>query len=147
VASIDDALRLIQLDVGLATLATVRPDGSAQLTVVNAGIVEHPTTHDRVAAFVARGGTHKVDYLRANPRAALQWRAGWAWVTVEGTVELCGPDDPLKGVDDEGMRRLMQDIARASGMGHDDWTEFDRVVAAERRTAVLINPARIYRNP
>ncbi len=118
-----------------------------QLTVVNAGIVVHPTTHDEVAAFVARSGTHKVDYLRAHPRTALNWRAGWAWVTVEGTVELCGPDDPLKGVDDEAMRLLMRSIARASGMDHDDWPEYDRVVAAERRSAVLITPERIYQNP
>lgn len=147
VASINDARRLIQLDLGLATLSTVRSDGSVQLVVVNAGIIEHPTTHEEVAAFVARGGTRKIDHIRGHPYAALLWRAGWAWVTVEGTAELCGPDDPLTGLDDDDVRLLLRSIAKSTGMAHDDWAEYDRVVAAERRTAVLITPDRIYQNP
>jgi hypothetical protein len=147
VASIDDARRLVQLELGLSTLSSVRSDGSVQLIVVNAGIVEHPVTGDDVAAFVARGGTRKIEHLRKHPWAALNWRAGWAWVTVEGTAELCGPDDPLAGVDAEDVRLLLRKIARASGTVEDDWAEYDRVVAAERRTAVLINPQRIYQNP
>jgi hypothetical protein len=75
------------------------------------------------------------------------WRAGWAWVTVEGTVELCGPDDPLGGVDAEGRRLLLREIYAAAGGAHADWAEYDRVVHAEGRAAVLITPRRIYRNP
>lgn len=147
VASIDDARRLIGLDCGLATLSTIRSDGSVQLTVVNAGIVEHPVHGRPVAGLVARGGTHKIDHLRACPRAALLWRAGWAWVALEGTAELCGPDDPMAGIDTTDMRLLFRTIALASGMGEDDWIEYDRLVAAERRTAVVITPERIYQNP
>jgi hypothetical protein len=143
----DDARRLIELDLGLATLSTVRPDGSVQLVVVNAGIIEHPISGAEVAAFVARGGTRKIDHLRNHAQAAVLWRAGWAWVAVEGSVELCGPDDPLAGMDAEAIRRLLRDVAIASGALHDDWTEYDRVVAAERRTAALITPQRIYQNP
>jgi hypothetical protein len=143
----DDARRLIQLDLGLATLSTVRADGSVQLVVVNAGIIEHPVNGEEVAAFVARGGTRKIDHLRAHPMAALQWRAGWAWVCVEGSVELCGPDDPLPGVDGHGLRMLLREVAIAAGIDHDDWAEYDRVVATERRTVALITPLRIYQNP
>lgn len=143
----DDARRLVPLDMGLATLSSVRADGSVQLVVVNAGIVEHPVSGREVAAFVARCGTRKIEHLRKHPLAALNWRAGWAWVTLEGTVELCGPDDPLEGLDDEDLRLLLRSIAGASGTVEDDWAEFDRVVAAERRTAVLITPQRIYQNP
>lgn len=146
-ASLDDAKRLIGLEMGLATLSTLRPDGSVLLVVVNAGIVEHPVGGHEVAAFVARGGTRKVDHLRARPRAALLWRSGWAWVAIEGPVELCGPDDPLDQVDAEAMRLLMRAIAATAGMAHDDWAEYDRVIASERRTAVLITPERIYQNP
>lgn len=138
---------LVALDHGLATVTTARPDGSLQSTVVNAGVVAHPVHGRRVAAFVARGGTRKLGHLRADPRATLSWRAGWAWATVEGTVELCGPDDPLPGVDDEGRRLLLRAIYAAAGGEHEDWAEFDRVMAAERRVAVLVTPVRIYQNP
>lgn len=143
----DDVRRLVTLDNGLATLSTVRPNGSPQTTVVNAGVVTHPVTGEEVAAFVARGGTRKLDHLRERPAASMLWRAGWAWVTVEGTTELCGPDDPLKGVDADGLRALLREIYTAAGGVHEDWAEYDRVMAAERRTAGLLIPRRIYQNP
>lgn len=146
-ASLDDVRTIVALDHGLATAATVRPDGSLQTTVVNAGVVAHPHDGRAVAAFVARGGTRKLDHLRADPRTTLSWRAGWAWVTVEGTVDLCGPDDPLDGVGDERRRLLLREIFAAAGGEHEDWAEYDRVVAAERRVAVLVSPVRIYQNP
>jgi PPOX class probable F420-dependent enzyme len=147
VATLDDARWLVGLQSGLATLSTLRKDGSIQLTVVNAGIVPHPVKGHDTAAFVARGGTRKIVHLRHRPTAALLWRAGWAWVAIEGEAELCGPDDPLEGVDREGMRRLLRDIAQAAGVQQEDWDEYDRLVAAERRAAVLVTPQRIYRNP
>ena len=146
-ASLHDARRLIALDNALASLSTVRTDGSIQSTVVNAGIVEHPVHGDAVAAFVARGGTRKIDHLRARPTAALLWRAGWAWVAVEGSTELCGPKDPLAGIDEPGRTTLFRRIMEAAGVDHDDWDEFDRLAAAEGRTAVLLTPHRIYQNP
>jgi PPOX class probable F420-dependent enzyme len=147
VASIDDVRTLIALDNGLATVSTVRPNGTLQSTVVNAGVVPHPASGRPVAAFVARGGTHKLDHLRKDPRATLLWRAGWAWATVEGTAELCGPDDPLKDVDEEGTRLLLRRVFEAAGGEHEDWAEYDRVIAVERRVAVLVLPQRIYVNP
>jgi PPOX class probable F420-dependent enzyme len=147
VASLDDVRALVALDHGLASVTTVRPDGSLQSTVVNAGVVAHPVGGHAVAAFVARRGTRKVDHLRADARATLVWRAGWAWATVEGTVELCGPDDSLEGVDQERLRLLLREIFEAAGGEHEDWAEYDRVMAAERRAAVLVTPTRIYQNP
>jgi len=147
VASLDDVRTLVALDHGLASVATVRPGGSLQVTVVNAGVIPHPVGGRPVAAFVARGGTRKLDHMRADPRATLSWRAGWAWATVEGSVELCGPDDPLEGVDAERGRLLLREIFEAAGGQHEDWAEYDRAVATERRVAVLITPTRIYQNP
>jgi PPOX class probable F420-dependent enzyme len=147
VGSIDDVRALIALDHGLATVSTVRRDGSVQSTVVNAGVIPHPVREHPVAALVARGGTRKLKHLRADPRATLVWRAGWAWATVEGTVELCGPDDPLAGVDDERRRLLLREVFAAAGGEHEDLAEYDRVMAAERRVAVLLTPTRIYQNP
>ncbi|HEY8545032.1 MAG TPA: hypothetical protein VIL36_08290 [Acidimicrobiales bacterium] len=145
--SLDDARKLVPLDHGLATVSTTRDDGAVQSTVVHAGVVTHPVTGEDVAAFVARGGTAKIRYLRERPVATVLWRAGWAWVAVEGRVDLCGPDDPLPGVDAEGAAALLREICRAAGVIEDDWDEYDRVAAAERRTAVLVSPRRLYRNP
>jgi PPOX class probable F420-dependent enzyme len=147
VASLDDVRTLVALDHGLAAVTTIRPDGSLQSTVVNAGVVPHPVDGRPVAAFVVRKGTRKLANLRADPRATLSWRAGWAWATLEGTAELCGPDDPVPGVDAERLRLLLREIFAAAGGEHEDWAEYDRVVATERRAAVLVTPVRIYRNP
>src|SRR3546814_9161756 len=77
--------------------------------------------------------------LRARSHATLSWRAGWAWCTVEGDAELIGPDDPVQGVT---LPPLLRSIYASSGGGeHDDWADYDRVMAAERRLAVLVHPA------
>jgi PPOX class probable F420-dependent enzyme len=138
---------LVPLDHGLCTLSTSRPDGSVQASVVNGGVLAHPITGDDVVGLVAAGGTRKLRHLRADPRTTIVIRAGWRWVTVEGTAELVGPDDPLPGVDPEGRRVLLRDVFRAAGGTHDDWIAYDRVMVDERRTAVLITPTRVYTNP
>ena len=147
-ATVDDIKKLVALDHGLASISTLRRDGSVQSTVVNAGVIDHPVSGAPVAAFVGRPVTRKIAHLRENPRATLLWRAGWAWVAAEGTVELVGPDDPLEGIDPSALPGLLRTIYSAAGGGeHDDWAEYDRVMAAEGRLAVLLNPTRIYVNP
>ena len=147
-ATVDDIQKIVALDHGLASLSTHRSDGSVQSTVVNAGVIDHPVTKQPVAAFVGRPATRKIAHLRANPTATLLWRAGWAWVTAEGTVELVGPDDPLEGIGRDGLPGLLREVYSAAGGGeHDDWAEYDKVMAAERRMAVLLTPSRIYVNP
>jgi hypothetical protein len=62
--------------------------------------------------------------------------------------DLTGPDDALEGLDPADQPRLLRDVyAAAVGGTHDDWAELDRVMAAERHTAVLIRPSRLYSNP
>lgn len=146
-ASMDDVRRIVTLDNGLATVTTLRSTGTLQSTVVNAGVVAHPVSGVDVAAFVVREGTYKLRYLRERPVVTLLWRAGWAWATVEGTAELCGPHDPVKGVDDERRRLLLREVYEAAGGTHEDWPEFDRVMAAEGRAVVLVETRRIYQNP
>lgn len=144
-ATLDDARRLVSLDNGLASLSTLRTDGRVHVAVVNAGVVDHPVSGRPVAAFVGRPGTRKLANLRASPSGTLSWRAGWAWCTVEGDARLVGPDEPLEGVD---LPSLLRNVYAAAGGGaHDDWAEYDRVMAAERRVAVLLTPVRIYVNP
>jgi hypothetical protein len=69
-------------------------------------------------------------------------------VAAEGSAELIGPDDPLDGFDVSRLPPLLRSIHASAGTGHqEDWVEFDRTVAAERRAAVLLTPQRIYVNP
>ena len=138
---------LLPLDHALCVISTVRADGSVQSSVVNAGVMEHPRKSSRVVALVAAGGSRKLRNLRADPRATIVARAGWRWVTVEGDAELVGPDDPHPDVHGDEVRLLLRDVFRAAGGTHDDWDTYDRVMAGERRTAVLITPRRVYTNP
>jgi hypothetical protein len=96
---------------------------------------------------VARGSTAKLANLRRDPRATLVFRAGWEWVAVHGTADLAGPGDPLPGLDADRLPGLLRDIYRAAGGSHSDLAEYDRVMAAERRTAVLLRPDRFTTNP
>ncbi len=141
-----DFARLIPGDHGLCVVSTLRQDGSIQASVVNAGVLAHPLTGRSVAAFVARGGTRKLVNMRARPRAAFVIRTGWQWVAAEGTVELAGPDDPLPGIGAQPLRSLLRVIFTAAGGTHEDWDTYDRVMAQERRTAVLLTPDRVYSN-
>jgi PPOX class probable F420-dependent enzyme len=138
---------LVPMDHGLCVLTTLRGDGSAQASVVNAGVLPHPLTGSPVIGLVAVGGSRKLDYLRADPRATIVARAGWQWATVEGDAEILGPDDPHPDVDAEALRTLLRDIFRSAGGTHDDWDTYDRVMAEERRAAVLVAPRRSYTNP
>ena len=138
---------LVPLDHGLCVFNTLRGDGSIQASVVNAGVLRHPRRDEQVVGLVARGGARKLQHLRADPRATIVARAGWQWTAVEGTTELIGPDDPHPDLDGEQLRALLQDVFRAAGGTHDDWDTYDRVMAEERRTAVLLTPRRTYSNP
>ncbi|MER7543717.1 TIGR03618 family F420-dependent PPOX class oxidoreductase [Spirillospora sp. NPDC127506] len=138
---------LIPRDHGLCVVSTLRSDGSIQSSVVNAGVLEHPLGGGRVVGLVARGGSRKLDNLRADPRATIVVRAGWQWAAVEGDAQIIGPDDLHPDVDGEALRLLLQDVFRAAGGTHDDWDAYDRVMAQERRAAVLIAPRRVYTNP
>ena len=127
---------------------TIRRDGSAQASVVNAGILSHPITGEQIVAFVARGHGQKLAHLRMRPRATLVFRSGWEWVTVEGDAELAGPDDALDGIQPDAVAGLLREIyAAAVGGTADDRAELDAVFAAELHTPVLIRPNRIYANP
>jgi PPOX class probable F420-dependent enzyme len=138
---------LIALDHGLCVLSTLRRDGSVQSSVVNAGVLPHPLTGERVVGLVAIGGSRKLDNLRADPRATIVARAGWQWAGVEGDVEIIGPDDPHPDVDATSLKTLLRNIFQAAGGTHDDWDTYDRVMAEERRAAVLVAPRRVYTNP
>ena len=144
--SLSDAVALAADESGLAVVSTLRADGSIQASLVNAGVVPHPTTGEATLAFVTYGKV-KLANLRARPQVAVTFRKGWQWATVEGTAELVGPDDPQPWLTEpDALRLLLRDVFTAAGGTHDDWDEYDRTMEEQRRTVVLIAATRVYSN-
>ena len=143
--TLEEAAALARLDGGLVVVSTLRSNGTIQASVVNAGVIAHPITGVPILGMVTAGRI-KLANLRARPQVTATFRNGWQWAAVEGHAELVGPDDPQQWLDAEGLRQLRREIFAAAGGEHDDWDEYDRVMAEERRAAVLIMPDRIYSN-
>jgi hypothetical protein len=135
--------RLAAADKGLAIVSTTRPDGTVHSSLVNAGVFDHPLTKEPTVALVAQGDAYKLRLLASAGRANAVFRAGWEWVSVEGPVDILGPNHPRPDFPQEQIPRLLRDIFTAAGGTHDNWAEYDRVMAEERRTAVFITPSRI----
>jgi PPOX class probable F420-dependent enzyme len=141
--TLEEVCALGEQEQGLAVISTLRADLTIHSSVVNAGVMAHPFTGAQVLAFVTYGRV-KLANLRDRPQIAVTFRSGWRWATVEGHAELIGPDDPHDAVDAAVLRNLLRDIFKAAGGTHDDWDEYDRVMAEQRRAAVLVVPTRIY---
>lgn len=141
--ALDRVRDLVAADHGLAVVVTLHQDGTPQPSVVNAGVLDHPVEGGPVVGFVIRPKSVKIRNLRQRPHATLVFRAGWQWAAVQGDARLAGPDDPLDGLDAEGLRLLLRAIFSAAGGRHEDFDEYDRVMAMERRTAVLVRPERV----
>jgi PPOX class probable F420-dependent enzyme len=144
VADLDDVRRFVTADHGLAVVTTRRADATMQSSVVNAGVLADPVDGHDVVAFVARGDARKLVNLRARPDATVVFRAGWQWIGVEGTAVIVGPDDARDGFAPAALPGVLRHVFVAAGGTHDDWDEYDRVMAEERRAAVLVTPTRIY---
>ena len=143
--TLDEAAALGRDERGLAVISTLRADDTIQCSVVNAGLLAHPSTGAPVLAFVTYGRV-KLANLRARPQLTVTFRSGWRWAAVEGHAELAGPDDAQPWLDDEGLRLLRREVFTAAGGEHEDWAEYDRVMAEQRRTVVLVEPRRVYSN-
>ena len=141
--SIGDFAALVGGDHGLCVVSTARADGTIQSSVVNAGTLKDPLTGEQAVGLVARGDSRKLKNLRERPRATIVIRVGWQWAAVEGPTTLIGPDDNAEGVD---VRLLLREVFTAAGGTHEDFEAYDRVMAEERRAAVLIKPERVYSN-
>jgi PPOX class probable F420-dependent enzyme len=123
-------------DHNFCVITTTRADGTIQASVVTAGLMKD------AVVFVAAGGSRKLANLRDRSSATIVASSGGAWVAVEGTAELVGPDDNPPA----NLRQLLRDAFTAAGGTHDDWDEYDRVMAEQRRAIVFITPTRVYSN-
>ncbi|MFC4030004.1 TIGR03618 family F420-dependent PPOX class oxidoreductase [Streptomyces polygonati] len=140
-----DFADLARSERGLGVVSTVRADRTIQSSVVNLAVMPHPLSGADIVAFVTYGKV-KLANLRVRPALTLTARSGGKWASAEGVAELVGPDDPHPAFDPDGRRLLFREIYAAAGGSHENWDEYDRVIAAERRAAVLVRPERIYGN-
>jgi PPOX class probable F420-dependent enzyme len=144
--TLSDVAEIGSRDKFLAVISTARADGTIQSSLVNAGVLADPRTGSDVVAFVTNGAA-KLANLRARPQVTVTFRAGWQWAAVEGQARIIGPDDPAPEAEPERLRQLRREVFTAAGGTHEDWDEYDRVMAAERRAVVLVTPTRVYSSP
>ena len=131
----------------LAVVATSRANGSVHASLVSAGVLDDPIT----------GAPHRSGSWSAvmpaswsiSARTSRRRRCSTAVCNGSPSRALCalaGPDDESGGISSLDVPSLLRAIFVAAGGTHDDWAEFDRVMEAERRVAVLIEAARITTN-
>ena len=142
-AGLSDVRDFLSEEDGLAVVSSTQRDGRVLSSVVNAGVMPNPVTGAEQVAFVSGGNAARLRHIRHGSELTLALRRGWRWLGVTGPATLIGPDDPAEGVD---LSPLLRAVFRAAGGTHDDWDEFDRVMAADRRTAVFVEPDRIVGN-
>lgn len=136
--------RLAEGDHHLGVLAVSRADGSVQASLVNAGVTTDPVDGSPAVGLVAIGGSVKLRLLRHAGQATVVFKNGHQWAAVSGPVRLIGPDDGDElGLD---VSEIIRSVYRSAGGEHEDWAEFDRVMAEERRCAVYVRADRVSTN-
>lgn len=120
--TLEEATALAREENGLAVISTLRADLTIQSSLVNAGALDHPSTGERVLAFVTYGKV-KLGNLRTRPQVTATFRKGGQWATVEGEAQLMQPHDPQLWLDAERLRLLLREVFvaaawRARGLGH-----------------------------
>lgn len=145
-SNIDEVREFLSSEHGLATISTTQADGRVLSSVANCGVIDHPATGAPCVALVSMGSAARVKHIRRGSHVTIAIRRDWAWRSVTGTADIIGPDDPTDAVDVEALRILLRDVFTAAGGTHDDWDEYDRTMADERRVAIFVSIDRILGN-
>lgn len=138
-----DVTSFLSEEHGLAIVSTAQADGRVLSSVTNCGVIDHPVSGSRSVALVSRGDAARLTHIRRGSEVTVAVRRGWSWVAVTGPADLIGHDEGPDGFDAESLRLLLREVFEAAGGTHDDFDEYDRVMAAEGRVAVLVRPDRI----
>ena len=144
--TIEDVKAKLALETGLAVISTTQADGRVLSSVANCGVVDHPITGVPTVALVSAAGAARLSHIRRGSEVTITIRRGWTWVAVTGPADIVGPDELPDGIDADDLRLLLRQIFQAAGGTHDDYDEYDRVLAAERRAAVFVTANRILGN-
>ncbi len=142
-AELGDVVDFLADEHGLAVVSTAQADGKVLSSVVNCGVIDHPVTGEASVALVSRGRAARLGHVRRGAEVTVAVQRGWRWVGVTGPCDVIGPDDPHDAVDDERYRLLLREVFQAAGGTHDDFDEYDRVMAEDRRACMFVRPDRI----
>ena len=136
---------IARADNHLAVVAVARPDGSVHASLVRAGSLSDPLDGVLSVGIVVAGNTVKLRHLRRTGRVTVVFKGGRRWASVEGPIDLIGPDDPPT-TSTLNIPEVLRNVFKAAGGTHDDWEQFDRVMAEDRRCAVFVHAAKISGN-
>jgi hypothetical protein len=143
-ADLEFVNRLAAGDHNLAVFTTAGLDGSVHASVVSAGVIADPIDGHAGVGAVVGGATRKLTLLRQSGTASVVFKNGFEWAAVTGPVRLIGPEDGTEfGLD---VPEVLRSVFRAAGGTHEDWAEFDRVMAEDCRCAVFVGAAKITSN-
>ncbi len=143
---LSDVRTFLADDSGLAVVSTVQSDGRVLSSIANCGVIDDPTTGEAAVALVSLGSAARIGHIRRGSEVTLAIRREWRWVGVTGPATLVGPDDLAEAVGADELPTLLRDVFKAAGGTHDDWDEYDRAMAEERRTCIFVKPNRIIGN-
>jgi len=117
-------------------LVTQKRDGRPQLSNImyglDDGLVRISLTADRA----------KTRNVARDPRVSLHVTAPdfWSYVVLEGDAEL----SPEAGDSPDTLAELRDLYRSISGGEHDDWDDYDRAMAADRRQVLRLRPTHAY---
>ena len=131
---------------GLAVISTTQADGRVLSSIANCGVLNHPITGAPTVGLVSAGAAARLTHIRRGSQVTIAIRRKWNWVSVTGRADIIGPKDQPDGFDSEAVRLLLREVFQAAGGTHDDYAEYDRVMTAEERAAILVAPNRILGN-
>mgnify|MGYP001144736864 FL=1 len=143
---IEEVRAYLAKENGLATVSTTQADGRVLSSVANCGVVDHPITGAPCVALVSAGGAARLGHVRRGSQVTIAIRRDWTWRSVTGPADIIGADDLPDGIDAEALRLLLREVFQAASGTHDDFDEYDRVMADEGRVAVFVAPERILGN-
>ena len=144
--SLPDVQSFLNSENGLATVSTIQIDGGILSSVVNCGVVTHPRTKDLCVAFVSVGEAARLKHIQRGSKVTISIRRGWKWVSVTGNAALFGPENISNSLSAESLRLLLRDVFVAAGGKHDNFEEYDQVMASEKRVVLCIEIERILGN-
>ena len=144
--SIEDVQRFLSQETGLATVSTTQKNGGILSSVVNCGVLAHPTTQELCVAFVSAGNAARLKHIERGSQVTVAIRREWKWVSVSGEADLFGPEQLQGNFDHEQLRVLLRDVFISAGGAHDDFEEYDKVMASEKRVAVCVSTRHIRGN-
>jgi PPOX class probable F420-dependent enzyme len=119
-------------------LATIKADGRPQLSNVNYAF-------DRVNGVLRSSitaGRAKYFNLLRDPRACfhVDTADGWTYAVAEGVAQLTAP----AAAEDDSTVEALIDLYRDISGEHPDWSEYRRVMVADRRVVLTLPIDRVY---